>query len=74
MTTDMIKSKKLREQYGIEYVRMYEHLPTGFATLFIKFINGEILKARVPSFSQKFIRGSIDVKKTKGRRKKRKKV
>lgn len=44
LTTDEIKSKKLYDNYGVEYVRIYIHLPTEHKCLMIKYADGEIEK------------------------------
>jgi hypothetical protein len=44
LTTDEIRSQKLREKLKVDYVRLYCHRLTRFSTLYIKFLDGTYQK------------------------------
>jgi hypothetical protein len=68
LTTDQIVSEKLKNQYGIQYIRVYSHIPTKYSMMYIKFIDDDFLKI---NFNSKLLEEKLNNGKTKRKRRKK---
>jgi len=69
LTTDKVVSERLKNRFGIQYIRVYSHIPTRYCVMYIKFIDNDHLKV---NFNPKLLDEKLRDGKTRKKRKRKK--